>query len=62
MTRLREAIDGCIIYKGWTPSFLNEFDIRTFSGFSMYLPCDGGAELDKFYKTLKWNQATALVE
>lgn len=62
MTRLREAIDGCIIYKGWTPSFLNEFDIRTFSGFSMYLPRNGSEQLDLYYKTLKWNKATMLVE
>lgn len=59
---LLEAIDGCILYKGATPSFMNEFYINTFSGFSMYLPSNGHAELDKYYRTLKWNQATGLVK
>lgn len=62
MARLKEAIDGCVIYKGWTPSFLNEFDINTFSGFSMYLPKNGSQQLDLYYKTLKWNKATSLVQ
>lgn len=59
---LLSALDGCIIYKGATPSFMQEFDINTFSGFSMYLPSHGHSELDKYYKTLKWNQATGLVK
>ena len=58
----RQALDGCIIYKEATPSFMNEFPIDTFSGFSMYLPSHGNRELDKFYKTLKWNKATRLVK
>lgn len=62
MARLKEAIEECIIYKGWTPSFLNEFDIDTFSGFSMYLPKNGSKQLDLYYKTLKWNKATLLVQ
>jgi hypothetical protein len=41
---------------------MNEFYINTFSGFSMYLPSNGHAELDKYYRTLKWNQATGLVK
>ena len=59
---LHDALDRCVLYAAHTPEFMMEFEIDIFSGFSMYLPCDGGAELDKFYKTLKWNQATALVE
>ena len=62
MKRLRDAIDGCMIYRGWTPSFLGSFTIDTFCGFSMYLPCNGNRELDKYYKTLRWNQATGLVK
>ncbi len=62
MDRLRDAIDGCMIYRGWTPSFLgSSFNIDTFCGFSMYLPRNGNRELDKYYKTLKWNQMTGLV-
>ena len=45
-----------------TPEFLCEFEIKTFSGFSMYLPCNGTSELDKYYRTLEWNKATGLVE
>lgn len=59
---LHEALDRCILYKGHTPSFLGEFDIKTFSGFSMYLPKRGSAQLDRYYKTLKWNEATGLVQ
>lgn len=59
---LIEALDGCVLYKGATPSFMNEFYINTFSGFSMYLPSHGHSELDKYYRTLKWNQATGLVK
>jgi hypothetical protein len=40
---------------------MNEFKIDIFSGFSMYLPRNGSNELDKFYRTLQWNQATGLV-
>lgn len=62
ISRLHDALDQCVLYKGHTPEFMNEFRIETFSGFSMYLPCNGSAELDKFYRTLQWNQATGLVE
>lgn len=62
MAELHEALDNCVLYKGHTPSFLNEFSIKTFSGLSMYLPRNGSEELNKYYKTLKWNQATGLVE
>lgn len=61
IARLQNALGQCVIYKGHTPEFMNEFKIDTFSGFSMYLPCNGSTELDKFYKTLQWNQATGLV-
>lgn len=59
---LHEALDGCVQYKAHTPQFMNEFDIHTFCGFSMYLPNHGSEHLSDFYKTLKWNQATGLVK
>lgn len=62
MAALRNALDQCVSYKGHTPEFMNEFKIETFSGFSMYLPKNGSEDLDRFYKTLQWNQATGLVE
>lgn len=58
---LYNALDKCMIYKAHTPEFMNAFDIHTYCGLSMYLPSQGSAELDKFYETLKWNQATGLV-
>lgn len=62
ISSLHDALDQCVLYKAHTPEFMNEFAITTFSGLSMYLPCDGSTHLDKFYKTLQWNQATGLVE
>lgn len=59
---LHDRLDDCVLYKAHTPRFMSEFDIRTFSGFSMYLPCNGSRLLDNFYTTLKWNQATGLVD
>ena len=58
---LHESLDECIIYKAHTPKFMSDFDIHTFSGFSMYLPCDGSLSLDEFYKSLEWNMDTGLV-
>lgn len=58
---LQEALDECIVYKACTPEFMGSFTIDIFSGLSMYLPCNGSIELDKYYKTLKWNIDTKLV-
>ncbi len=59
---LHAALDECVIYKAHTPEILEQFSIETYSGFSMYLPCNGSGELDKYYRTLNWNKATELVE
>lgn len=62
---LTSALDGCIVYKAATEEFLRGyggFYIRTFSGLSMYLPCNGSAYLDSHYKDLSWNKSTGLVE
>ena len=59
---LDRALDGCILYKNATPSFMQDFDIRAYCGFSMYLPADGSPYLNAAYKELAWNQATALVK
>ena len=59
---LNETVDDCMVYRAATPEFMGSFAIDTYSGFSMYLPCHGSAELDKYYRTLKWNIATGLVE
>jgi hypothetical protein len=62
INRLHDALKGCVLYAAHTPTFMLEFEINTFSGFSMYLPSNGSVELNKYYKTLKWNKATGLVK
>lgn len=59
---LNQAIDDCVVYGASTPEFMGSFKINVYSGFSMYLPCNGSNELDKYYRTLKWNIATDLVK
>ena len=59
---LNDALDKCVLYCEATSEFMDSFEINTHSGFSMYLPSDGSGELDKYYRTLKWNMATGLVE
>ena len=63
--QLQRALEKCITYKAATRSFMKNyhgFDINTYCGLSMYLPCKGNAELDAFYKTLDWNIETKLVK
>lgn len=62
LEELNYAVAECMIYKAATPEFMDSFIIKDYSGFSMYLPPDGSTELDKYYRTLKWNIATGLVE
>ena len=57
----RNAMNGCILYKNASVKFLQDFTIKTFCGLSMYLPSDGNATLNEFYKTLSWNADTGLV-
>ncbi len=59
---LTDAIARCVVYKNATPRFLNTFDIETYSGFSIYLPCAGTTLLDSYYKKEAWNKATGLVK
>lgn len=58
--RLRNALDACVLYSAHTQYFIS-FPIDTYCGFSMYLPCKGGPNLDAFYKSLAWNRAVRLV-
>ena len=61
LATLRSAIDGCIVYKNATPSMLDSFEIRTYSGFSIYLPCNGSTLLNSYFKEEEWNKAVGLV-
>lgn len=64
-SRLEAALDKCTLYKAASDAFLEfygGFKIDVFSGLSMYLPCNGSAYLDNYYKCLEWNKATELVD
>ena len=67
---LQQALDACTIYKAATPSFIGAFDIKVYSGMSMYLPSIATfypkkdfTYLNNFYRTeVAWNKATGLVQ
>ena len=61
LNTLRRAIDGCIVYKNATPAFMNNYEIKTYSGFSIYLPCNGTSLLNSYFKNEEWNKAVGLV-
>ena len=61
LSRLRQAVDRCIVYRNATPYFLS-IKIDTYSGMSMYLPCGGTPLLDAAYRNEAWNKAIRLVE
>ena len=54
------ALDRTVLYKDATEMFIN-LKINHYSGLSVYIPRDGYANLNSFYKTLQWNKATGLV-
>lgn len=54
------ALGKCVKYKGNTRGFMG-IPIRTDCGLSSYLPSDGTAFLNNYYKTLSWNEATGFV-
>lgn len=59
------ALNQCIVYEAATEQFMpgySGFDIKTFSGLSMYLPYPERSYLNNYYKELAWNQATGLVK
>lgn len=63
---LEAALEKCIVYKAATPWFMRGYDgfeIKTYSGLSMYLPSMGTDILDRYYKeTVAWNALTELVQ
>ena len=60
LAQFRAAMDQCVLYKAATPTFIS-IPIETFCGLSMYLPANGSAAINDFYRTLSWNKATSLV-
>ena len=65
-TEVEAALADCVVYSIHTDYFFRPafggFNFRAYCGLSMYLPCNGTAYLDEYYKTLAWNKATSLVQ
>ena len=61
LAELSDALNECVLCKYATARFLGEFDIKTHSGLSMYLPDSDRYILNDYYKKLKWYHATELV-
>lgn len=64
---LQAALDDFIIYKAATPYFMTSlyggFEIRHYSGLSMYLPIATSTYLNAFYRSdIEWNAATGLLK
>lgn len=62
MARLGKALDGCVVYKAATDLILGQVRVDSHCGLSMYLPGEGSAVLDEFYRSLAWNRASGLVK
>jgi hypothetical protein len=62
LATLKDAIARTIVYKNATPSFLGDFEIKTYSGYSMYIPCGGTTLLNSYFKDEPWNKAVGLVK
>lgn len=60
LAELQEALDECVVFDKATANFLS-FKIRTHCGMSMYLPADGSAQMNVYYRELAWNKATNLL-
>ncbi len=41
---------------------MSDFQIKSFSGLSMYMPYPDRNYLNNYYKELSWNKATGLVK
>lgn len=61
MVRLDNALKECIPYKAATDHFF-DLKLREVCGLSMYCPLSSWKELNEYYKTLAWNNATHLVQ
>ncbi len=69
LAAIQNALDDIMLYKNTTGQYYSATDssvhqipAANFSGLTMYLPHCGSTELEKFYKTLSWNEATELVQ
>lgn len=55
------TINNAVVYKAATEHFL-DIPITNYSGLSTYIPIPSATNLNKYYKTLSWNNATQLIE
>ena len=60
LATLDDALSKCVLYEAASDYFIS-VKINTSCGLSMYLPADGSADLNSYYRTLSWNKATGLV-
>ena len=56
------ALEQCVAYRASTEWFMSDFQIKSFSGLSMYMPYPDRNYLNNYYKELSWNKATGLVK
>ncbi len=65
-TGFNNSFKPVIQYKASTPYFLkntsSQFEIKKFSGLSIYVPNPENKFLSLFYKTLSWNKAVGMIE
>ena len=61
MRRLDATLDACVIYKAATEKFF-DLKLENVCGLSVYFPFPGAEELNNYYKTLAWNEATGLIQ
>jgi len=59
---LKEQLEKTIPYKAHTPSFIEEYDIRTFCGLSCYIPHPQRNDLNTYYLQLDWSNASGFYQ
>jgi hypothetical protein len=47
-------LNRTVIYKAHTPMFLSDYEIKTYSGLSCYIPVFERNDLNEYYYTLQW--------
>ena len=55
-----DVLNQVVVYKAHTPMFLSEYEIKTYCGLSCYIPHPQSNDLNIYYKTLEWYEATGI--
>ncbi|MPN63361.1 hypothetical protein SDC9_211119 [bioreactor metagenome] len=61
LLQFNNALSQVVTTKFYTPIFL-DLTISRYSGISTYVPSNGSAYLDNYYKGYKWNTATQMIK